>query len=314
MLPPFQLDLEATSDPAASLLPRIKAAPPATVWVLAGPTAVGKTALGLLLAEDLHAEIVSADSRQVYRLITIGTAKPTQAELARVPHHFIDELDLGESFSAGAFARAAWERIAAIHSRGRPALVVGGSTLYLRALTQGLADIPSVDPAIRLELQHRLAQEGGAALFHELSVADPVFARTLDPTKSQRILRGLEVFIGTGRPLSAWFTHHPTPPFAFQMVWLHRSRPTLYARINQRAEEMIQQGLVEEVRYILEQGYSPNLNPLRTIGYQEVIDFLEGKTNAQTMAARIKQHSRQYARRQVCYFAITDSNSEPGPG
>jgi tRNA dimethylallyltransferase len=269
---------------------------------------VGKTALSLDLAERLGAEIISADSRQVYRLLNIGTAKPTLAERTRVPHHFIDEMALDEPFAAGMFARAAWERIAALHARGTPALVVGGSTLYVRALTQGLADIPPIDPTIRAALQERLLREGSAALFEVLAEVDPAFARTLDPTKSQRILRGLEVFMGTGRPLSAWFDHPTAPPFAFQTVLLHRERQRLYTRIDARVEIMLRQGLVEEVHHILSLGYTPELNPLRTIGYQEVIAFLQQQIDEPTMVAKIKQHSRHYAKRQVCYFAITDSD------
>jgi tRNA dimethylallyltransferase len=308
MHPSFRLDLDATADPVAALMPRIQASPSTTVWTLVGPTAVGKTALSLDLAEHLGAEIISADSRQVYRLLDIGTAKPTLAERTRVPHHFIDEMGLDEPFAAGMFARAAWERIAVLHARGTPALVVGGSTLYVRALTQGLADIPPIDPTIRAALQERLLREGSAALFEVLAEVDPAFARTLDPTKSQRILRGLEVFMGTGRPLSAWFDHPTAPPFVFQTVLLHRERPQLYARINARVEAMLRQGLVEEVRHILSLGYTPELNPLRTIGYQEVIAFLQQQIDEPTMVAKIKQHSRHYAKRQVCYFAITDSD------
>ncbi|MEM1272107.1 MAG: tRNA (adenosine(37)-N6)-dimethylallyltransferase MiaA, partial [Bacteroidota bacterium] len=160
--------------------------------ILAGPTAVGKTALSLEWAEANDAEIVSCDSRQVYRELTIGTAKPSPAEQARVPHHFIDERSVSEPLSAGRFEALALERIRAIQARGRNVLVTGGSTLYVHALLEGLADIPAVDPAIRPRLVRRLETEGADALYAELQRADPAFAETLDPTKSQRLLRGLE--------------------------------------------------------------------------------------------------------------------------
>ncbi len=270
--------------------------------ILTGPTAVGKTAVSLDLADRLGAEIISADSRQVYRELTIGTAKPETDELARIPHHFIDELDLGEPFSAGRFAEQAYARIRDILSRGRVPFVVGGSTLYLHALQFGLADVPPVDPEIRRSLENRLAEEGAGALFDELHRLDPASAATLDPTKTSRLVRALEVYYGTGRPLSAYHAEQQPPPFTFDVTVLHRDRAELYARINQRVDLMLNRGLLDEVRGLLERGADPSLYALRTIGYQEPIAFLKGEIDHAEMVRLIKRNSRRYAKRQVTWM------------
>ncbi|MDX1547140.1 MAG: tRNA (adenosine(37)-N6)-dimethylallyltransferase MiaA [Rhodothermales bacterium] len=270
--------------------------------VLTGPTAVGKTALSLDAAERMGAEIISADSRQVYRRMTIGTAKPTAAELDRVPHHFIDELDLGDPFSAGAFARAATQRIRAILERGRLPLVVGGSTLYLHALIHGLADIPDVAPAVRRAIEERLRQQGGEALYAELQRHDPDAAATLDPTKTQRLVRALEVLEATGRPLSSFQQRQPASPFRYQVVVLHRERAELYERINRRVLAMLEAGLLDEVRAILAEGVDPRTNALRTIGYREPIRHLRGDIGYGEMVRQIQRNSRRYAKRQLTWF------------
>ena len=270
--------------------------------ILTGPTAVGKTALSLALAERLNAEIISADSRQVYRELTIGTAKPEPEELARVRHHFIDELDLGMPFSAGAFAAQANERIREILSRGRLPLIVGGSTLYLHALQFGLADVPPVDPDLRQRLETRLAEEGADVLYDELRRIDPASAGTLDPTKSSRLVRALEVYHGTGRPLSAYHAEQEPPPFTFAVTVLNRERKMLYARINQRVDQMLERGLLDEIRGLLERGVDPSLNALRTIGYQEPIAYLRGEIDYQEMVRLVKRNSRRYAKRQLTWM------------
>ncbi len=274
--------------------------------ILAGPTAVGKTDLSLELAEQLRAEIISADSRQIYRQMTIGTAKPPPEALRRVPHHFIDELDLDEPFSAGHFAFAAWERMAEVLARGRVPLVVGGSTLYLYALQFGLAEIPDVDPSVRRWLNERLQTEGPEALYAELQRVDPQAAARLDPTKTQRVIRALEVYHGTGRPITCYYRHHRTAPYTFRTIVLYRERPELYERINRRVDQMLAAGLVDEVRSILEAGYSPDLDVLRTIGYQEVIAHLQGAYDQETMRRRIQRNTRRYAKRQLTWFRRFD--------
>ncbi|MDQ7040775.1 MAG: tRNA (adenosine(37)-N6)-dimethylallyltransferase MiaA [Rhodothermus sp.] len=274
--------------------------------ILAGPTAVGKTDLSLELADQLQAEIISADSRQIYRQMTIGTAKPPSEALRRVRHHFIDELDLDEPFSAGHFAFAAWERIAEVLARGRVPLVVGGSTLYLYALQFGLAEIPDVDPAIRRWLNERLQIEGPEALYAELQRVDPQAAARLDPTKTQRVIRALEVYHGTGRPITFYYRYHRPAPYTFRTIVLYRERPVLYARINRRVDQMLAAGLVDEVRSILKAGYSPDLDVLRTIGYQEVIAHLQGAYDQETMRHLIQRNTRRYAKRQLTWFRRFD--------
>ncbi len=270
--------------------------------MLTGPTAVGKTSLSLELAERLDAEIISADSRQIYRELTIGTSKPEPDQLARIPHHFIDELDLGTPFSAGEFARQAHARIRSILERGRVPLVVGGSTLYLHALQFGLADIPPVAPEVRQHLENRLADEGADALFAELHRFDPASAATLDPTKTHRLLRALEVYHGTGRPLSSYYENQQPPPFTFKVVVLYREREALYGRINQRVDQMLERGLLDEVRGLLERDVDPAEKALQTIGYQEPIAYLRGAIDYDEMVRLIKRNSRRYAKRQLTWF------------
>ena len=282
---------------------------PTPILMIAGPTAVGKTALSIRLAETLDAEIVSADSRQIYREMTIGTAKPSSEELARVRHHFINELSLAQPYSAGRYQRDAYARIAEIRSRNRASLVVGGSTLYLQALKHGLADIPDIPRHVRETVRERLRTEGPEALFAELQAADPVSSGRMDSTKTQRLLRALEVYHATGRPLSHYHSEQTPPPYRFHTVVLNLDRAKLYARINRRVDGMLEAGLLEEVESILAQGFDPSKNPLRTIGYQEPVAYLRGEISYQEMVELIKQNTRRYAKRQLTWFRGDPSNT-----
>ena len=270
--------------------------------LITGPTSVGKTELCINLSVLLELEIISADSRQVYRELTIGVAKPDKDVLERIPHHFIDERSLEEPFSAGMFMAEALDRIAEILDRGRIPLVTGGSTLYLRALRYGLADIPDIPPSVRMLIRRRLDQEGPEALYEVLRQVDPRAAATMDATKTQRLARALEVYETTGIPLSRFHETQAPPPYAFRTVVLQRNREELYARIERRVDEMLAAGLVDEVRGFLEAGYDPGLNPLRTIGYQEPIAFLKGEITEDEMVRLIKQNTRRYAKRQETWF------------
>jgi tRNA dimethylallyltransferase len=270
---------------------------------LAGPTAVGKTAQSLAVAEALDAEIISADSRQVYEEINIGTATPSDEERDRVPHHFINERSLQQSFSAGEFAEAANARIRAIQNRGRRAMIVGGSTLYLHALQEGLADIPDVADAVRARLEERLDEEGAEALYQELQEVDPAQAAKADPTKTHRVLRALEVYHGTGKPLTSYHENQTPPPFSFVTLVLNRDRERLYDRINRRVDRMLERGLLDEVRAVMEMdGVALDEPPLSTIGYREPIQHLRGEIDKDEMVRLVKRNTRRYAKRQLTWF------------
>ncbi len=274
-----------------------------TVYVLVGATGAGKTAVSLPLAEALHAEIISADSRQIYRLMDIGTAKPTPAEQARVPHHFLDVCFPDEEYNAGLFGidgRNAIDRILAL---GRVPLVVGGSGLYIRSLVDGLFDAPAVDREYRAFLATRLAQEGIGPLMEELRVADPVFAADVDPSKPRRVLRALEVYHTAGIPLSI-LQRERKPVIRFTPCFLGISWPRdlLHTRIETRFLAMIDAGLLEEVDGLLKRGYAPSLQAFSTVGYAEVLAYRRGEIDRETMVRQCVQHTRQYAKRQMTWF------------
>lgn len=275
----------------------------APIWVIAGPTGVGKTALSLEMAERLGAEIISADSRQVYRGLDIGTAKPTPDDLARVRHHWIDELDVGEPTSAGSFARAADRVMDRLQAEGRPAVVVGGSTLYVEAVVRGLADLPDVPPEILANVS-RLATtaEGRQQLFDELLLADPAAAATLDVSKSQRLARLVGLLRASSRRPSDLWTEGRANRRPVRLVVLERPRTELYRRIDARVDQMLAAGLLDENRRLLAAGHRLDTNPLRTIGYQEPIRFLEGEIDEPEMIRLLKQNSRRYAKRQLTWF------------
>lgn len=270
--------------------------------LIAGPTAVGKSAVAVQLAQRQSAEIVSCDSRQLYREMEVGTAKPPLAEREQVRHHFIDEATISDPWSAGRFARAAEDRISEIIRRGPLPIVVGGSTLYIQALVDGLADIPPTDPGIRQALNDKLATVGAEVLFEALVRVDPQFAATLDATKSQRILRGLEVYASTGQPLSSFFENATPPSHRFRVVVLDMERTELYRRIDSRVDDMMAQGLLAEVHSLMEQGHDPGENPLRTIGYSELAPVIRGEVELDDAIALIKRNSRRYAKRQLTWL------------
>jgi tRNA dimethylallyltransferase len=275
---------------------------PGPFLALTGPTAVGKTALSLDLAERLGAEIVSVDSRQVYRGLRIGTAAPSAAERARVPHHFVHERGLDEPFSAGQFADAAAQRIADILGRGRVPLAVGGSTLYLEALVHGLADLPPVEPDVQAELEAHCADPlVRNRLYDELRAADPVAAESLDPSKTHRLIRFVGLLRSGIRPSEAW-RNAPPPPYRFRVVVLDRPRADLYTRIERRVDDMLAGGLLDENRALLHRGAPLDVPALRTIGYQEPLAFLRGDITEDEMVSLLKRNSRRYAKRQLTWF------------
>jgi tRNA dimethylallyltransferase len=273
------------------------------VPIVVGPTGVGKTEVALKLAEILGAEIVSADSRQIYRYLDIGTDKPPRSARERIPHHFIDILDPDEEYNAGFYSRDARRIIDEIFARGRLPLVVGGSGLYIRALVDGFYDAEVRDATIKKSLLERAQREGAPRLYAELAAVDPETAARLHPNDTQRITRALEVFSITGRPFSA-LAKQGNVPAEFQPVFvgLVRDRAELYAQIEARVDVMLSRGLVAEVQRLQEMGYGPELNALQTVGYREVFRYLAGELSESEMVAEIKKNSRRYAKRQLTWF------------
>jgi tRNA dimethylallyltransferase len=274
--------------------------------VLLGPTAVGKTDLAIQLAERLDGEIVSADSRLFYRGMDIGTAKPTPAEQARVPHHLIDVADPQETWSLVAFQQAAQHVIDQIHTRGRLPLLVGGTGQYLRAVTEGWQAPPAQpDPRLRAALEAWAGEIGPHGLHVRLASLDPQAGRQIDPRNLRRTIRALEVILSTGQPFSIQ-RQRGEAAYNILTLGLTRPRPELYARIDARIEAMVAAGLVDEVRGLLAQGYSPDLPALSAIGYQQVIDYLRGKTTLEEAVMLIKRLTRQFVRRQANWFKESD--------
>lgn len=274
------------------------------VLVVVGPTASGKTALAVELAERLHSEVVSADSMQFYRHMTIGTGAPSAAERRRVPHHFVEFLDPSEDFSAGAYEVAARERVAAINATGRPAVVAGGSGLYVQALIDGLFDGPPRQPAVRDRLHGEAARAGTPALYARLQEADPAYAAVINPGDLIRIVRALEVFETTGVTLSEHHARHRRCVRSLDavQVGLDWPRDLLYERINHRVDAMLADGLLDEVQWLLDHGYEGDLHRLRSLGYREMAAHLKGECPLEEAVALMKRNTRRYAKRQLSWF------------
>ena len=272
--------------------------------VITGPTASGKTALAIELASHYQAEIVNADSRQVYRHLNIGTAKPTPAQQAMIPHHLLDLVDPDESFDAARFREHACSAIDDIIQRGKRAFVVGGTGLYVRALTRGLFVGPAADTALRARLQEQENQEGRGFLHRQLQHADPESAARLHPNDTVRLIRALEVFQLSGTPMSQWQREHgfQDRPFEIVMIGLAVERETLYQRIEQRCRAMLEEGLLAELQQIWALGYSPELPVLQTIGYAQMGRLLSGQYERAEALEHMTQETRRLAKRQMTWF------------
>lgn len=274
------------------------------VLAVVGPTASGKTALGIALAQAYGGEIVSADSMQIYRGMDIATAKPTAEELAAVPHHLIGFLPPEQSFSVADYVEAARRVIGEIHSRGKLPVVVGGTGLYVTSLLEHVqfADMPR-DDTVRAALQAQAAREGTEVLYAELCRVDPESAACIHPNNIPRLVRAMEVYRLTGRPLSAFKAESRQEPSPYRTFWLglcYPDRQQLYDRINRRVDQMVQQGLIEEARAAYAAGGMGTA--AAAIGYKELIPYLEGRAELADCIARIKQETRRYAKRQMTWF------------
>lgn len=273
------------------------------IVVIAGPTASGKTALGIEIAGALNGEIISADARQVYRWMDIGTAKPTVEEQQAAPHHLIDVVNPDEPYSAGQFAQDGASAIEDILQRGRVPILVGGSGLYLKALLEGFSPVPDVPADLRSKVQEEAGQDL-SGLYSRLQELDPEWAEKVHPNDTQRIVRGIEVFEAVGKKLSDFQKMPGKPAGNWRARWFGLSvdREQLYDRINLRAERMVEQGLIEEIRRLKERGFHIGLNALNTFGYREMFDFLEGRRTLEEALGEIQQGSRRYAKRQMTWF------------
>lgn len=274
--------------------------------VIVGPTAVGKTALSIALAGRLGAEVVSADSRYLYRGMDIGTAKPSEAERARVPHHLIDVTTPDRPWTLAQFQAAALAAIESIRARGRRALLVGGTGQYVRAITEGW-QVPPGEPSseLRAELEATLARDGVAALAARLREIDPDSAARVDLRNPRRLIRALEVALTTGESFVAQ-RRRAAPPFPILTLGLTLPRPELYARIDARVDAMLRAGLVEEVRSLVAKGYDWDLPAMSALGYKQIGQYLRGECDLPEAARRIKSATRQFVRRQANWFKPSD--------
>ncbi|AOI91307.1 tRNA (adenosine(37)-N6)-dimethylallyltransferase MiaA [Burkholderia pseudomultivorans] len=282
---------------------------PTTIACLLGPTASGKTAAALALAAHHPIEIVSVDSALVYRDMDIGTAKPTRDERASVPHHLIDIIDPADAYSAADFRADALRAIGEIVARGRTPLLAGGTMLYYKALTQGLNDLPSADPAVRAELDAEAARDGWPALHARLAQVDPATAARLAPNDSQRIQRALEIFMLSGQPMSALLAappraDDPAAAYRFVPVALEPSdRAVLHARIARRFDAMLDAGFIDEVeRLRRREDLHPGLPSMRCVGYRQAWEFLDGETDYRTMRDKGIFATRQLCKRQITWL------------
>ena len=272
-----------------------------------GPTAVGKSRFALRLAQEFNGEIVNADSRQVYRRMDIGTAKPSLAEQTLIKHHLIDIINPDESFSLAIYQKLAYKKIQDIQQRDKLPLLVGGSGLYVWSIIEGW-QIPQAppNPKIRHNLEIRAKKEGSHALYHELQKLDPITATKILPGNLRRIIRALEIYEMTGCPASQ-LKNKEAPPFSIHIIGLTTQRDNLYRRIDLRVEEMIKQGLVDEVKDLMEGGYDLNLPSMSSIGYRQIGMFLRGELDLPMAIKQIKYDTHRFARHQYAWFRLNDN-------
>lgn len=273
------------------------------VVVIVGPTCSGKTYLSLKLAELLDGEIISADSRQIYKLLNIGTAKPSADQLKKVIHHFVDELNPDADFNASKFAENAEDIFADLVEQNKIPIVVGGSGLYIKALIDGITESADTNNELRQELLAQRQKFGDDFLYAELKKVDKISADKMLPQNWKRVMRALEVYRLTGDPI--WHhhsSHKRISRFQYRQIGLMWDRKTLYNNIEVRVDEMIESGLVDEVKLILNCGYDKNINSLNTVGYKEIIQYLDNEISIERAVELIKRNTRRYAKRQMTWF------------
>lgn len=283
-----------------------------TLVVIVGPTGIGKTALAIEIARHFHTEIISADSRQFFKEMEIGTAKPSVAELSAVQHHFINSHSIKNLFSTGDFELEAIQRIEQLFKNHELLVMAGGSGLYIDAVCKGLDELPEIDLNIREQLNQQLANEGIAAIKKQLGEYDPEYYDKVDQSNPQRMIRGLEVYLSTGVKLSSHLTNSKkVRSFHILKIGLNMDRAQLYYRINTRVDQMMEAGLLEEVKNL--QPFK-KYNALNTVGYSELFSYLDGETTLQEAVDQIKQNTRRFAKRQLTWFRRDDSTAwfEPG--
>ncbi|MFM1876795.1 MAG: tRNA ((37)-N6)-dimethylallyltransferase MiaA [Bacteroidota bacterium] len=271
-----------------------------TLIVVCGPTAVGKTDFAIELAVRLNTEIVSADSRQLYREIPIGTAQPSQEQLSRVKHHFIATRSISDDYNAGMFERDALDRLEVLFRENDKVVCCGGTGLYIKALCHGLDDLPEADEELRQHLTQRLEEEGFAPLQEQLRQLDPIHYSKMDAQNPQRVIRALEVCLSTGKAFSSFHGRAKVKrSFNVVKIGMELPREELYERINQRVETMLENGWLDEAKAVFA---NRHLNALNTVGYKELFAHLEGKLTLQEATDKIKINTRRFAKRQMTWF------------
>ncbi len=272
----------------------------ASLIILVGPTAIGKTDLAIQMAQHFGTEIISADSRQIFKEMCIGTAKPSSQDLSLVKHHFINSHSINQDFSVGHFEKEGLAILTQIFKRHQTAILVGGSGLYVNAITQGFDDLPMAPPAVRAQLNDAFSEKGISYLQEELKKFDPEYYAEVDINNPQRLVRALEVCLHTGTKFSALRKNQEKKrPFQIIKIGLKIEREALYAKINHRVDLMMEAGLLEEVRALLPYRH---LNALQTVGYQEIFEYLDGKCSLADAVSQIKQNTRRFAKRQITWF------------
>lgn len=274
------------------------------IILVLGPTATGKSRLAVELAGAFNGEIINADSMQVYKHMDIGTAKPSKEELKAVHHHLIDIVTPDEDYTAARFRKDALLKIDGIRSRGRNAFIVGGTGLYIKVLTKGIFEGPEGDRSLREALEKEARELGSMALYERLKEVDPVSALSIHPNNMVRVIRALEVYSISGRPISEFQKEHgfSDSPFDALKIGLVKERAALYLDIEKRVDNMMERGLIEETKKLVSMGYSPDLKAMCGLGYKEMVGFLSGKTGLAGAVELLKKNTRHYAKRQMTWF------------